>query len=322
MVREHVANSQPDRTRPSHAGEAGSSTAAPIIPPADTATGMRLAVIVPCYGNWDDTLDCLQLLGEQSSTEFRVILADDGSPQPPPREVTSFPFVTYVRYPHAGFAAVCNAAASAADAAGFTHLLLLNNDTAFGRDFILGWQRKVRELPQSILGPVIHAYDHPATVWYSGGRRSIAVPFMRLRSRFIRQSPVDVLTACALVIPMEVWRRLNGFESRFVTYYEDFDFVLRAREDGVAAYVVVEPELRVLHKGSRSTLQNGAWHREYRMLASRLLFIRRRYGGVRRVLCLLLVIPHLAMMTARNLPKLPSPRLLWKAIREGMEGTP
>lgn len=320
MVSEADECGAPDPSWETCPGESCSTMVPAFLARTDARTAVRLAVIVPTYGNWADTLECLRLLGEQNAADFHVILADDGSPEPPPREVGAFSFVMYIRFPHAGFAAVCNAAASAAGAAGYTHLLLLNNDTQFGREFIRVWLGKIQELPQAILGPMIYEYDAPATVWYTGGSRSIAVPFMRLRRVFATQSAVDVLTACVLVIPVHVWRHLNGFEKRFVTYYEDFDFVLRAREQGVSAYVVVEPELRVLHKVSRTALRNGLWPREYRMLASRLLFIRRRYRGATKAFCLLLVIPHLVLLGATHLPELPSPTLLWKAIREGLRG--
>lgn len=286
------------------------------------AKDVRLAVVVPTYGNWDDTVDCLRLLGEQSDREFHVFLADDGSPEPPPKAVHEFSFVTYMRHPHAGFAATCGAAAEAAGDEGFTHLLLLNNDTAFGRHFIEAWRAKVREFPDAILGPMIYEHERPAKIWYSGGARSVAVPFMRMRRRYEKQSAVDVLTACALLIPVGIWRRLGGFDRRFVTYYEDFDFVLRAREDGVAVHVVVEPELRVLHKVSRTTLRDGRWPREYRMIASRLLFIRRRYAGLRKAACMLLMGPHIVVQCVANLPELPMPGRLLKAIREGLAGVP
>ena len=282
---------------------------------------IRLAVIIPVYGNWEDTLDCLRMLAGQSSGEFRVFLSDDGSPQSPPDEVSSFRFVTYLRNPHAGFAAACNAGARAACDSGYTHLLLLNNDTAFEAGFIEAWLSKVCAFPRAIMGPIIYFYDQPGVVWYSGGPDSIAVPFFRFTRRFASQTAVDVLTACVLLVPTDIWRKCDGFDERFVTYYEDFDFMLRAREMGVAAYVVVEPSLKVLHKASRTTLSRGQWHRDYRMIASRLLFIRRRYAGIERMMCLCLAIPHLAMIMLANLPSLPNPRLLWNAVREGLTAT-
>lgn len=279
---------------------------------------VRLAVVMPVFGNWGDTLDCLAMLAGQTSQDFHLFLSDDGSPESPPDAVHAYSFVTYLRKPHGGFASACNAAADMAGNAGFTHLLLLNNDTSFGPGFIEAWLAKAAEFPQAILGPLICYFDRPEVIWYSGGPRSVAVPFLRLRRNFTASTAVDVLTGCVLLVPVPAWTRLNGFDERYITYYEDFDFMLRAKDAGVPAYLVVEPALRALHKVSRTSLHHGRWNRDYRMVASRLLFIRRRYSGMERVVCLCVSIPHLAIVALTNIPELPNPRLLWNAIRKGL----
>lgn len=292
----------------------------PAEPPVRTPAlpTVRLAVIMPVFGNWGDTLDCLRMLAGQTSGHFRLFLADDGSPEPPPDAVHAFPFVTYLRRPHGGFAAICNSAVKVAADAGCTHVLLLNNDTSFGPGFIEAWLAKAAAFPEAIMGPLIAYFDRPDTIWYSGGSRSVAVPFFRCRRRFKAQTAVDILTGCVLLVPVQAWDRVDGFDERYVTYYEDFDFMLRAREAGVPAYVVVEPELRVLHKVSRTAIGHGRWNRDYRMIASRLRFIRHRYSGIERVACLCASIPHLVSIAVANMPELPAPRLLWNAIRTGL----
>jgi GT2 family glycosyltransferase len=279
---------------------------------------VRLAVVMPVYGNWGDTLDCLGMLAGQTSSDFRLFLADDGSPESPPDAIHDYAFVTYLRKPHGGFASACNAAIEVAANAGYTHVLLLNNDTSFSPGFIEAWLAKAAACPQAIMGPLIFYFDKPEAIWYSGGPRSVAVPFVRFRRQFTEQTAVDILTGCVLLVPVQAWTRINGFDERYVTYFEDFDFMLKARDAGIPAYLVVEPELRVLHKVSRTTLHRGRWNREYRMITSRLLFIRRRYAGMERVVCLCASIPHLTMVALTNIPELPNPRLLWNAIRKGL----
>ena len=285
---------------------------------AAEATGVRLHVIVPVFGNWADTIDCLRMLAGQESRDFSVILADDGSPEPPPAEVHSFPFVCYTRGEHVGFAANCNTAARLAHARGATHLLFLNNDTAFSPRFIGEWLRTVRKLPEALVGPLIYWHHDPKSVWFSGGQQSILLPFFRLRREFQARTSVDVLCGCVLLVPMTAWLRLDGFHEGFVTYYEDFDFSLRAKRIGIPAYVVVDRDLSVHHKVSRTTRSRGAWSKEYRMITSRLLFIRRNYRGVARCTCLSLCVAHLAVTLVTSLPAVPDPRLLWKAVQAGL----
>jgi len=287
--------------------------------PASTAepTAIRLHVIVPVFGNWPDTIDCLRMLAEQESRDFSVILADDGSPEPPPPEVHSFPLVQYIRGPHVGFAANCNAAARLAHARGATHLLFLNNDTAFNPRFIGAWLQTVRELPDALLGPLIYWHHDPTSLWFTGGPQSIWLSFFRPRRGFRVRTPVDVLSGCVLLVPMRAWLRLNGFYEGFVTYFEDLDFSLRAKRVGIPAYVVVDRDLSVRHKVSRTTSSRGAWSKEYRMITSRLLFIRRNYHGVARCTCFVLCVAHLAVTLVTLLPALPDPGRLWEAIWAG-----
>ena len=282
------------------------------------ATEVRLHVIVPVFGNWADTIDCLRMLAEQDSKGFSVILADDGSPDPPPAEVHSFPFVCYIRGQHVGFAANCNAAARFAHTQGATHLLFLNNDTAFSPRFIGEWLRTVRELPDALVGPLIYWHHNPNSVWFSGGQQSILLPFFRLRREFRARTFVDVLCGCVLLVPMTAWLQLDGFHEGFVTYYEDFDFTLRAKRAGIPSYVVVDRDLSVRHKVSRTTSRRGVWRKEYRMITSRLLFIRRQYRGVARYTCLVLCVAHLATTFVTSLPAVPDPRLLWEAVQAGL----
>jgi hypothetical protein len=283
------------------------------------AGSIKLAIIMPVYGNWGDTLACLKVLADQSSKHFRLYLADDGSPEPPPAEIDSFGFLRYCRRPHAGFAATCNAAVLRAADEGCTHLLLLNNDTAFGTNFIRTWIEKITCFPDAIMGPQIYYYDHPQLIWYSGGSKSILIPFFRCRQQFRMQKAVDILTGCVLLVPVKTWLGLGGLDETYVTYYEDFDFVLKARDAGVLVYLLVEKDLRVWHKVSRTSLLRGRWNREYRMLTSRLLFIRKRYTGVEKIVCLALSIPHVFILGCLNFPELPSRGRLLRAFRQGFQ---
>ena len=108
---------------------------------------MRLVVVVPVYGNWTDTVGCIRALLAQTTSDFQVLIADDGSPTPPPAELTSLDRVQFLVGENLGFAGNCNRAAEAAISEGATHLLFLNNDTQFSSVFVEGWLRVLAERP-------------------------------------------------------------------------------------------------------------------------------------------------------------------------------
>ena len=169
-------------------------------------------------------------------------------------------------------------------------------------------------MPDAILSPVIYWFDRPSQIWFSGGKMTVWVPFFRLRRAYREIAEVDIVTGCALLAPAGTWRGLGGFDRRYVTYYEDFDFTLRAKRRGVRTYVVPDPELRVWHKASGSFHRSAAWIRQYRLLASSLILIRSHYQGPRKLLCLGLKCAHFAATVILSLPELPKPHLVWKAV--------
>jgi GT2 family glycosyltransferase len=278
---------------------------------------IQLTVIIPVYSNWEDTLECLRNLSAQTNPHFRVLLADDGSNSSPP-ELTKFDFVNYTRHEHAGFAINCNRAAEEAISAGATHLLLLNNDTAFGPEFVDGWLRVAGAMQDAIVGPLIYWYLKPSRIWFSGGARTFWLPFFRPRREYRTVTAVDVACGCTLLVPAHVWRKTGGFDARYVTYFEDLDFMLRARQEGFRTYVDPDPEIRVWHKVGRSFGRLNSWGRQYRMLASSLLFIRTHYRGPKKYLILALKAAHLGVLLVLCLPRLPNFRALWNAVTEGL----
>jgi GT2 family glycosyltransferase len=277
---------------------------------------IRLAVIVPVWGNWHDTAECLHSLSLQTAKDFIVIVADDGSPEPPLRDLWSADSAIYVRYPHRGFAATCNDAAEAAIGRGASHLLFLNSDTICPEELMEGSLRTMERSPEAIISPTIYRHDRPARVWFSGGRVGVLTPFAACRKVYSRITNVDIVSGCALVVPATCWKELGGFDARYVTYYEDFDFVLRARACGIS--VCVDPSLRVLHKGSASFRGAGVWPQQYLLLSGSLIFIRGHYRGWKRIVCLCLKPAHILAVLVLNLPRLPDFGLLWKAWVRGL----
>jgi GT2 family glycosyltransferase len=282
-----------------------------------TADNVRVIVIIPVYGNWDDTLQCLTALAAQNTTEFEVLIADDGSPTPPPAAILEFAFAHYRRHENVGYGANCNRAAKEAIALGATHLLLLNSDTSFGNSFIQKWIARAAEMPDAISSPQIYWLRYPTRIWSSGGKLTVLTPYVRFRAAFTRVTEVDVVTGCALFIPLSAWSDLNGFDPRYRMYFEDFDFTLRAKEKGIKTFVLPDRELYVWHHVSRSFAGPNVWKKNYFFLTSSLLFIRSRYCGIRKPLCLALGGAHLCLTTLLSLPQLPAPRLLWAAMTRG-----
>ena len=277
-----------------------------------------LFVIIPVYGNWDDTVACVAALKRQTTSDFVTFVADDGSPTPAPEGLRTDPSLHYFRRENVGFGANCNRAAQQAILLGATHFLFLNNDTSFGPDFIRGWQARAAQLPGSILSPLVFWSANPNRIWSSGGRLSIWTPFVRSRARFDKLTEVDTVTGCALLVPATAWKQLGGFDAAYGMYFEDFDLTLRAKQLGIKTFIVPDRPLFVWHHVSASFRGRRLWQKHELMMESALIFIRRHYFGAAKPVCLALSGAHLAITTLLSLPQVPRPMRLWNALSRGL----
>lgn len=76
----------------------------------------------------------------------------------------------------------------------------------------------------------------------------------RIGDRIVWDPPI--VSGCFMLFRGEVFERLNGFDPRYMLYFEDFDISLRASEITRIAYV---PEVRIIHDGGNAA-RKGAWH--------------------------------------------------------------
>lgn len=276
----------------------------------------RLAIIVPAFGNWADTCECVQMLVDQAEDGCRIYLADDGSPEEPPARVHEFKSVTYRRGEHVGFAANCNRSAELAFAEGASHLLLLNNDTHVGPRFIRAWIAAARAYPRAILSPIIYEAAAPSRVWHSGGRKTVWAPFIRQRHLFAEPTSVDLVCGCCLLVPADEWSTLRGFDTQYTMYFEDFDLSLRAKQSGIDVLVLPDADLSVRHKVSGS-FRGTPWLKERMLIGSRRRFIERHYSGVEAFVCRILQGPHFLSRVVSHLPTPPD----WATFREALGWT-
>ncbi len=65
-----------------------------------------------------------------------------------------------------------------------------------------------------------------------------------------------IVSGCFMYFRGGVFRKLKGFDPRYLLYFEDFDISLRTGEIARIAYV---PAVRIVHEGGRAA-DKGLWH--------------------------------------------------------------
>lgn len=197
------------------------------------------------------TAACLDSL-LQADPDTPLLCVDNGSHNGSLESLQrQFPQVHFVPEPvNRGFGGGCNAGIRAAQAAGFAHVLILNNDTYVDQAIARSFQAiSARYQHQAILGGRIDAED--GSCWFSGGRFSL----WSMRGQHFThprpEGPVGFLTGCMLWLPGPVLKRLGGFAEEAFLYLEDVELCLRAQKAGIP--LIYTPEVVIRHRISAST---------------------------------------------------------------------
>ncbi|GLZ41276.1 glycosyltransferase [Actinokineospora sp. NBRC 105648] len=210
-----------------------------------------VSVIIPTYGKWSYTRQCLLTLAAANSTvPFEVIVVDDASPDDAADQVARCPGVRLVRAErNRGFIGACNLGAEHARS---DLLVFLNNDT----EVRPGWLDELYETMTSDdrIGLVGAKLVYPdgslqecggiiwsdATGWNYGRGGDPGEPAVNVTR------DVDYCSGAAIMVRRDLFEQVGGFDTRYApAYYEDTDLAFAIRASGHR--VVVQPNSVVVH---------------------------------------------------------------------------
>jgi len=243
-----------------------------------------LAIIVPNWNGWKDTVECLESLFNNTWQDFSVIIVDNGSQDNSVQHITSwaedrvglrsYPLteleaggdinqdiesrITLVRSEeNHGFAGGCNIGIRHAIRVGFDRVFLLNNDTVVQRDCLevlanfYGDNRHYQ-----VITPLINYYARPEIVWCFGGKLTFTgrrhlnytdKPEVKISKKIKR---VSFVSGCALYAGIELFKRYGMLTERFFFGEEDYHFSVVMKKNGIQIAAVAQA--KILHKVCRS----------------------------------------------------------------------
>jgi N-acetylglucosaminyl-diphospho-decaprenol L-rhamnosyltransferase len=235
-----------------------------------TTAHREVSIVVVSFDTRELTLECLRSIHrETTNLEFEVIVFDNASSDGSADAIAAeFPQVRLIRSSrNVGFAAANNLAA--AEARG-EYLLLLNPDTVVLDNTVNKLLAFASENPDGGIfgGRTLNADRslNPKSCWgrptpWSTFCRGIGLSYLFAGNRLldpealggwkrdtVRQ--VDIVSGCLLMIRMDLWRNLGGFDEQFFMYGEDADLCLRAKKRG--ARCVICPQATIVHYGGAS----------------------------------------------------------------------
>ncbi|MEM7167479.1 MAG: glycosyltransferase family 2 protein [Planctomycetota bacterium] len=227
-----------------------------------TESPIDLSILVVSFNTREFTCECLRSVYEQTTaTTFEVLVVDNASADGSADAIAAeFPQVQLIRSDeNLGFAVANNLAATHASG---RYILLLNSDTVIldgAIDRLVEFAEQTGE-PGVFGGRTVFAdgTSNASSCWGEPTLWSELCMALGLTKRFrgsrlfdsrgrddARLGDVDVITGCFALLKRDLWERLDGFDTRFFMYAEDFDLSLRARALGAPARCC--PEATIIH---------------------------------------------------------------------------
>ncbi|OOG70537.1 glycosyltransferase family 2 protein [Algoriphagus sp. A40] len=201
-----------------------------------------VAIILVNWNGFDFTKACLESLGKVDFPDFKVILVDNGSQnEEGARLKKTFPEVELIQNSaNLGFAGGNNEGIRFALNQGFSHVMLLNNDTEVEPDFLGEMMLKLNQHPRwGVVQPLILFLHDKKQIWSAGGKwiasicRTITLgdrePISDYRPK---KSELDWATGCCMLVSKEAILEAGLLNEQYFAYFEDVEWSLRFQKAG------------------------------------------------------------------------------------------
>jgi len=215
-----------------------------------TSEAPQVSVVIPVYGKWAFTAQCLRSFVEHPPTvPFEVLVVDDASPDDTLRELREVQGARVVALAkNRGFLGATNAGIEAARG---EYVVMLNNDTQITE----GWlealvgtasQPGVGLVGSKLVYPDGRLQEAGGIIFANGGGWNYGRLDDPGRERYAFVRDVDYCSGASIIVRRDLLESLGYLDTRFApAYYEDVDLAFSVREKGLR--VVYEPNSVVIH---------------------------------------------------------------------------
>jgi len=135
---------------------------------------------------------------------------------------------------------------------GCSHVLLINNDTAF--DSKVFEEMMSVGMRHRVIVPKIYLHDSPKRIWFAGGafNRSLGYSAKHFGEdeddigKFNVSGPTEYAPTCCMLVCADVFASVGVMDARFFVYYDDVDFCLRLSRASIDIWY--QPTISIRHK--------------------------------------------------------------------------
>lgn len=217
-----------------------------------------VAILTINYNSRSYIADFLASLQAVAYPNYRLVVVDNASDDGSPEEIRwLFPQAVLLRNgENLGITGGHNVGIRYCLEQGFDYVLFLNNDTVVREEFL---DRLVESADQrTMVAPKTYLHGQPRllddTVGDFDWRRGVWRGWLYGKPEppgFERPRAVSMASLCCLLVPAAVFRDVGLMDERFFMYYDDFDFVARARAAGYR--LRLNPAAVIYHRKAASS---------------------------------------------------------------------
>jgi hypothetical protein len=227
-----------------------------------TANAPVWQAVVLSWNGREDTLSCLESLGNVKHGGFQVVCVDNGSEDGSQQAVRErFPHVRLIEAgSNLGYSGGNNLGIRHALEHGAAWVMLVNNDATVAGDVVDGFMRAADLYPRAgILAGKVYFAERPQTIWFAGQRVGERLGYSgRPRgygradsARYSRVCETGRAVGALMAISREAIEAVGLLDEELFAYVEDVDWALRVRRAGMQ--VAFAAGARAWHRVSAST---------------------------------------------------------------------
>lgn len=264
-----------------------------------------VTIVLLNYNGWRDTVECLESLLRQTTGEWRAVVADNGSKDDSPAQISRWikdnQAGKQIRLlplgENYGFAKGNNMAIDAMRAEPTDYYWILNNDTVVEPDCLEKMAGYMDTHPDiTALTPAIRLYNQRELLWNAGGRLvfggrkyyGVLQPVSILDGK--SELPITFVTGCALFVRKEAVAKQPLFTERFFFGEEDFDFSLRMQEENKKMICLTEAV--IYHKDSATFGKYSNYNKLFIYTLNRAINLKFHYSGMKYFIWKMLYFPY------------------------------
>ncbi|MFC3416605.1 glycosyltransferase family 2 protein [Algoriphagus hitonicola] len=227
---------------------------------------ISVAIILVNWNGLKFTRACLQSLQKVDFPSFRVIVVDNASEENEGENLkVDFPEIILIQnQENLGFSGGNNVGIRKALEMGFSHIMLLNNDTVVEPEFLGKMVLKMKESEQiGVVQPVICFLENPNKIWSAGGKwephlsRAITLGDRKLLENYsLSDKEIDWATGCCMLIRREAILDAGLLQEQYFAYFEDVEWSLRFRAKSWEIHLA--SQAKIYHEAGASSKKKHA----------------------------------------------------------------